>query len=81
MPGTASPSEPAGGAMSRSVATVAAPRLTADWGIGYAVLIPYATPGFVGFGLCAMPASCLASSSSRNAPGSMRCSLAVMTCS
>ena len=31
-------------------ATVAALRLTQEWGMSYAELIPYATPGFVAFG-------------------------------
>ncbi len=38
----------------------AALRLTTDWGLDYAELIPYATPGFIAFGLCAIPAGWLA---------------------
>ena len=41
-------------------ATVAALTLTREWGLSYAELIPYATPGFVAFGLCALPAGWLA---------------------
>ena len=37
-------------------ATVAALRLAEEWGMSYAALIPYATPGFVAFGICAIPA-------------------------
>lgn len=43
----------------------AALRLTTDWGLSYAELIPYATPGFVAFGLCAIPAGWLADKWSR----------------
>ncbi len=43
----------------------AALKLTTDWGLGYAELIPYATPGFVAFGLCAIPAGWLADKWSR----------------
>jgi MFS family permease len=46
-------------------ATVAALRLTGEWGMSYAELIPYATPGFVAFGLCAVPAGWLADKWSR----------------
>lgn len=46
-------------------ATVAALRLSQDWGMSYAELIPYATPGFVAFGLCAVPAGWLADRWSR----------------
>ena len=46
-------------------ATVAALRLTEEWGMSYAALIPYATPGFVAFGLCALPAGWLADKWSR----------------
>ena len=46
-------------------ATVAALRLTIEWGMSYAELIPYATPGFVAFGLCAIPAGWLADKWSR----------------
>ena len=41
-------------------ATVAALRLTTEWEMSYAQLIPYATPGFVAFGVCAIPAGWLA---------------------
>ncbi len=37
-------------------ATVAALRLAHEWDMSYAALIPYATPGFVAFGICAIPA-------------------------
>ena len=46
-------------------ATVAALRLTSEWGMSYAELIPYATPGFVAFGVCAIPAGWLADKWSR----------------
>ena len=46
-------------------ATVAALKLTNDWGMSYAELIPYATPGFIAFGLCALPAGWLADKWSR----------------
>jgi MFS family permease len=46
-------------------ATVAALALAREWGIGYAALIPYATPGFVAFGLFAVPAGWLADKWSR----------------
>ena len=46
-------------------ATVAALRLADEWGITYAELIPYATPGFVAFGVCAIPAGWLADKWSR----------------
>ena len=46
-------------------ATVAALRLTEEWGMSYAALIPYATPGFIAFGLCALPAGWLADKWSR----------------
>ena len=39
---------------------VAALALAREWGMGYAQLIPYATPGFVAFGLFAVPAGWLA---------------------
>ena len=38
----------------------AALRLTSHWGLSYAELIPYATPGFVAFGVCVLPAGWLA---------------------
>jgi len=41
-------------------AAVAALRLTNEWGISYAELIPYATPGFVAFGVCAILAGWIA---------------------
>ena len=41
-------------------ATVAALSLAAEWKMGYADLIPYATPVFLAFGLCALPAGWLA---------------------
>jgi MFS family permease len=46
-------------------ATVAALALTREWGLSYAELIPYATPGFVAFGAFAMPAGWLADRWSR----------------
>ena len=46
-------------------ATVAAMRLADEWGMSYAALIPYATPGFVAFGICAIPAGWLADKWSR----------------
>ena len=46
-------------------ATAAALRLTAEWGISYAALIPYATPSFVAFGICSIPAGWLADRWSR----------------
>lgn len=46
-------------------ATVAALRLNSEWGLSYAELIPYATPGFIAFGLCAIPAGWLADKWSR----------------
>ncbi len=46
-------------------AAVAALALAREWGMGYAQLIPYATPGFVAFGLFAVPAGCLADKWSR----------------
>lgn len=46
-------------------ATVAALALARDWGMSYAELIPYATPGFVAFGVCALPAGWLADKWSR----------------
>jgi MFS family permease len=44
---------------------VAALALAREWGMGYAQLIPYATPGFVAFGLFAVPAGWLADKWSR----------------
>ena len=46
-------------------ATVAALRLATEWHMSYAALIPYATPGFVAFGLFAIPAGWLADKWSR----------------
>jgi len=46
-------------------ATVAALALSQEWGMSYAELIPYATPGFVAFGVCAVPAGWLADKWSR----------------
>ena len=46
-------------------ATVAALRLAEEWDMSYAALIPYATPGFVAFGICAIPAGWIADKWSR----------------
>jgi MFS family permease len=46
-------------------ATVAALSLSREWGMSYAELIPYATPGFVAFGVCAVPAGWIADKWSR----------------
>ena len=46
-------------------ATAAALRLSYEWDMSYAQLIPYATPGFIAFGLCAIPAGWLADKWSR----------------
>ena len=46
-------------------ATVAALRLSEEWGMSYGELIPYATPGFVAFGICAIPAGWIADKWSR----------------
>lgn len=46
-------------------ASVAALRLSTEWGMSYAMLIPYATPGFAAFGICAIPAGWLADRWSR----------------
>ena len=46
-------------------AAVAALALAREGGMGYAQLIPYATPGFVAFGLFAVPAGWLADKWSR----------------
>ena len=48
-------------------ATVAALRLAGEWGMSYAALIPYATPGFIAFGVCAIPAGWIADKWSREA--------------
>ena len=47
-------------------ATVAAVVLSRDWGLSYAVLLNYATPGFFAFGLFALPAGWLADTWSRD---------------
>ncbi len=47
-------------------ATVAALALVTEWQASYAELIPYATPGFVAFGLFALPAGWLADRWSRH---------------
>ena len=47
------------------VFATAALRLTTEWNMSYAELIPYATPGFVAFGLCSIPAGWLADKWSR----------------
>ena len=47
-------------------ATAAALALTTEWDITYSALIPYATPGFVAFGLGALPAGWLADRWSRD---------------
>ena len=46
-------------------ATVAALALSREWGMSYAQLIPYATPGFIAFGVFALPAGWLADRWSR----------------
>ncbi len=46
-------------------ASVAALRLNVEWGMSYAELIPYATPGFVAFGICAIVAGWIADKWSR----------------
>ncbi|UCD59019.1 MAG: MFS transporter, partial [Candidatus Hydrogenedentota bacterium] len=46
-------------------ATVAALSLSHEWGMSYAELIPYATPAFVAFGVCGVPAGWLADKWSR----------------
>lgn len=48
-------------------ATVAALTLTHEWGMSYAELIPYATPGFIAFGAFAIPAGWLADRFGREA--------------
>lgn len=47
-------------------ATAAALALTQEWQMSYGALIPYATPGFVAFGLGALPAGWLADRWSRD---------------
>jgi len=46
-------------------ATASALALTQEWNLSYAQLIPYATPGFIAFGVCAIPAGWLADKWSR----------------
>ena len=46
-------------------ASVAALRLTHEWGLSYAELVPYATPGFIAFGVCSILAGWLADKWSR----------------
>ena len=46
-------------------ASVAALRLSSEWGMSYAALIPYATPGFIAFGVCAVLAGWIADKWSR----------------
>jgi MFS family permease len=46
-------------------ATVAALALAAEWNMSYGALIPYATPGFIAFGFCALPAGWIADKWSR----------------
>ena len=46
-------------------ATVAALVLAKQWGLSYAELIPYATPGFIAFGLFSLPSGWLADRWSR----------------
>jgi MFS family permease len=48
-------------------ATVAALALSREWNMSYAALIPYATPGFVAFGMFAVPAGWLADRWSKHA--------------
>jgi len=48
-------------------ATVAALRLTSEWGMSYSEIIRYATPGFIAFGVFAIPAGWLADKWSREA--------------
>jgi MFS family permease len=46
-------------------ATVAALALTREWGMSYAAIVSHATPGFIAFGLFALPAGWLADRWSR----------------
>ena len=48
-------------------ATVAALTLTREWGVGYGALLAYATPGFVAFGVFALPAGWIADRWNRDA--------------
>lgn len=47
--------------------SVAALRLTIEWSMEYSSLIPYATPGLIAFGVCAIPAGWIADKWSREA--------------
>ena len=47
-------------------ASVAALRLIDEWNMSYSELIPYATPGFIAFGACTIPAGWLADKWSRD---------------
>ncbi|MET0081441.1 MAG: MFS transporter [Sedimenticola sp.] len=47
-------------------ASVAALRLSEEWGMSYSELIPYATPGFIAFGACALVAGWIADRWSRH---------------
>jgi MFS family permease len=47
-------------------ATAAALTLTREWGLSYDELIPYATPGFVAYAVCSLPAGWLADRWSRD---------------
>ncbi len=46
-------------------ASVAALQLTTEWGMSYGQIIPYATPGFIAFGVCAIVAGWIADKWSR----------------
>jgi len=46
-------------------ASVAVFQLNSEWGMSYAALIPYATPGFIAFGVCALLAGWIADKWSR----------------
>jgi MFS family permease len=46
-------------------ATVAGLHLTTEWNLSYAELVPYATPSFIAFGICSIPAGWLADKWSR----------------
>ena len=46
-------------------ASVAAFQLNSEWGMSYGALIPYATPGFIAFGVCALLAGWIADKWSR----------------
>jgi len=46
-------------------ATAAALQLSTKWGMSYSELVPYATPGFIAFGICAIPAGWIADKWSR----------------